>query len=95
LIRSIREAYQECGYSYDREKRKIIQAYGDDFLVFTDTRDHLNTLVEGLIQFMGYAHISFNPKKCKILIHNADKNLIAPLSLPDANGTEKKLKYAI
>jgi hypothetical protein len=92
LIRNIREGYLECEYSYDREKRKVIQAYADDLLIFANTRDHSNTLVEGLIQFMEYAHISFNPKKSKILIHNAEKILIPPLSLPDANGTEQEVQ---
>jgi hypothetical protein len=41
---------------------------------------------------MEYAHISFDPKKCKILIHNAEKILIPPLSLPDANGTEQEVE---
>jgi hypothetical protein len=74
------------------EKRKVIQAYADDLLVFADTRDHLNTLVDGLIQFTEYAHIIFNPKKCKILIHKAEKILITPLSLQDANGTEQEVE---
>jgi hypothetical protein len=30
LIRNIRENYQECGYNYGEEKRKVIQAYSDD-----------------------------------------------------------------
>jgi hypothetical protein len=92
LIRIIREGYQECGYSYDVGKRKVIQAYVDDLLVFADTREHLNKLVEGLIQFMEYAHISFNPKKCKILIHNAEKIMIPPLFLPDRNGKEQEVE---
>jgi hypothetical protein len=41
LIRNIRENYQECGYNYDGEERKVIQAYSDDLLIFTDTREHL------------------------------------------------------
>jgi hypothetical protein len=38
------------------------------------------------MQFIGYAHINFNPKKCRILIHNAEKLGIAPLWLPNAKG---------
>jgi hypothetical protein len=41
---------------------------------------------------MEYAHINFNPKKCKILIHNAEKILISKLSLPAANGTEQEVE---
>jgi retron-type reverse transcriptase len=36
LIRNIRENYQECGYNYDGVERKVIQAYADDLLIFTD-----------------------------------------------------------
>jgi hypothetical protein len=86
LIRNIRENYQECGYNYDGEDKKVIQVYADNLLVFADTIEHLNTLVEGLIQFMEYAHMNFNPKKCIILIHNAEKILIPPLLLPDGEG---------
>jgi hypothetical protein len=35
---------------------------------------------------MGYGHINFNPKKCRILVHNAEKIEIPPLWLPDAKG---------
>jgi hypothetical protein len=41
---------------------------------------------------MEYAHISFNPKKCKILIHNAEKIMIAALFLPDANKIEQEIE---
>jgi hypothetical protein len=84
LIRSIRSRYLDCSYEYEQGKRKVIQAYADDLLIFSDTRYHLNQLVEALIQFMGYVHINFNPKKCRILTHNAEKISIPPLFLPDA-----------
>jgi hypothetical protein len=84
LIRNIRRRYSDCGYKYDEDsKRKVIQGYADDLLIFADTREHLNQLVEELIQFMGYAHINFNPKKCRILIRNAEKIGISPLWLPN------------
>jgi hypothetical protein len=87
LIRNIRKRYSECGYRYDENsKRKVIQEYADDLLNFSDTREHLNELIEELIQFMRYAHINFNPKKCRILIHNAEKLDISPVLLPDAKG---------
>jgi hypothetical protein len=41
---------------------------------------------------MEYAHINFNPKKCRILIHNAEKILISPLLLPDANNIEQEVE---
>jgi hypothetical protein len=87
LIRNIRRRYSECGYEYDTDsQRKVIQGYADDLLIFADTREHLNQLKEELIQFMGYAHINFNPKKCRILVHNAEKIEIPLLFLPEAKG---------
>jgi hypothetical protein len=64
----------------------VVQAYADDLLLFSDTKEHLNELIEELIQFMKYAHINFNPRKCRILIHNAEKLGIAPVVLPNAKG---------
>jgi hypothetical protein len=93
LIRNIRERYQECGYNYNKEERKVIQAYPDGLLVFADTREHLNILVEGLIQLMEYAYINFNSKKCRILIHKAEKIQIPPLFYQTQAILNKKRKY--
>jgi hypothetical protein len=41
---------------------------------------------------MEYAHISFNPKKCKILTNKAEKFLIPPLLLSDANNIEQEVE---
>jgi hypothetical protein len=93
LIRNIRKRYLECGYEYSSDsKRKVIQGYADDLLVFADTREHMNQLIGELIQFMGYAHTNFNPKKCRILVHNAEKIEILPLFLPDAQGEQKTVE---
>jgi hypothetical protein len=92
LIRNIRKKYQERGYEYDEGRRKVIQAYTDDLLIFSGTREHLNELLGGLTQFMEYAHINFNPKKCKILIHNAEKIMIPPLLLPYTEGNDQAVE---
>jgi hypothetical protein len=63
-----------------------------DLLIFTDSREHLNTLVEGLIQFVEYVHIDFNLKKWRILIHNAGKIIIPPLLSPDASNIEQEVE---
>jgi hypothetical protein len=60
LIRNIRENDQECGYNYDGQPRKVIQAFADVLLLFSNTREYLNTLVNGLEDFTKYAHINFN-----------------------------------
>jgi hypothetical protein len=41
---------------------------------------------------MDYAHINFNPKKCRILIHNAEKISIPPLLLPDVEGNQQEVE---
>jgi hypothetical protein len=47
LIRFIRSNYQECGYQYDKDKRKVIQAYAVNLLLFADIKEHLNTISDG------------------------------------------------
>jgi hypothetical protein len=42
-----------------------MQAYADELLIFADIKEHLNTLRDELEDFMKYAHINFNPQKCK------------------------------
>jgi hypothetical protein len=83
LIRNIRENYQECGYNYDGQLRKVIQTYPDYLLVFADAREHLNILVDELEDFMKYAHLNFNHKKFKLLVHNLEKELMVKAQLPN------------
>jgi hypothetical protein len=84
----IRNNYQKCGdrYNENNTKIKVIQSYADDILIFSDTKEHLNRLTEGLISYMNYSHINFNTKKCKILLHNSDKVTRVQIQLPDAGG---------
>jgi hypothetical protein len=86
FITNIRENYQECVYNYDGQLRKVIQAYADDLLVFADIRNHMNILVDRFEDFMKYEHINFNPNKCKILIHNPEKEMIVQVQLPNEKG---------
>jgi hypothetical protein len=95
LIRNIRENYQECGYNYDEQLRKIIQAHADDLLIFSDIREHLNIWVDVLEDFMKYTHIHFNQKKCKLLIRNPEKGTIIPRQLPNENENYNKLVWSI
>jgi hypothetical protein len=62
----------------------VIQASADDILIFSDTIEHLNLLTDMLIDCVNYAHINFNPKKFKLLIHKTHKDTIVPIQLPDA-----------
>jgi hypothetical protein len=86
LIRNIRENYQECGYNYDWQLRKVIQAYADDLLVYIDTREDMNTGLDGLEDLMKYAHINFNLKIFNLWIHNPEKETIRSVKLPNEKG---------
>jgi hypothetical protein len=44
---------------------------------------------------MKYAHINFNPKKRRILIHNAEKIEIPRLFLPDAEGRQQTVEVCV
>jgi hypothetical protein len=58
--------------------------YSDDLLILTNTREHLNTLTDGFEEFMKYAHIKFNLKQGKMLVHNPDKKEVISVQLSDA-----------
>jgi hypothetical protein len=79
----MRENDQECGSNYDEQPRKVIQAYSDDLLVFADTREHISRWIR---RFLKYVHFNFNPKKCNLLIHNAEKEMIVAVQLPNEKG---------
>jgi hypothetical protein len=46
----------------------------------------LNILVDGLEDFMKYAQINFNPKKCELFVNNPEKEFIIPVQLPNEKG---------
>jgi hypothetical protein len=83
LIRSMRENDQECGTNYDGQPRKVVQLYSDDLLVFEDTREHISRCIR---RFFKCVHVNFNPKKCKLLIDNTEKEMIVPVQLPNEKG---------
>jgi hypothetical protein len=46
----------------------------------------LNSVIDGLVNYINYANIKFNSKKCKLLIHNPNKRFIATNKLSDSEG---------
>jgi hypothetical protein len=83
FIRNMKENDQEWAYNCDGQLRKVIQGYGDDLLVFADTREYISRWIR---RFLKYVHINFNPKKCNLLIHNTEKEIIVPVRLPNEKG---------
>jgi hypothetical protein len=74
------------------EVAKVVQAYADDLLIFTDNRENLNTLTEAVSYFMSFARIKFSPYKCRLIVYNPAKEMDIPLFLPDNNNEKKTVK---
>jgi hypothetical protein len=86
LIRCINRDYKQLGYSYyidDILPKKAVQAYADDLLLFADSRDGLNHLIDITCDFMSFAHINFNPDKCRIMQFNPSSSIDVDFLLPD------------
>jgi hypothetical protein len=80
------------GYDYgenEYQQCKVVQAYADDLLIFTESKENLNELASVLITFMEFTKISFNPSKCKLIINNPTGEIIPELTLPNEFGEEK------
>jgi hypothetical protein len=73
-------------------KRKVVQAYADGLLIFTNTRENLNRLTDAISNFMSFAKIHFNPDKCKLIQYNPDKEMEVDLFLKDDKGNDKKVE---
>jgi hypothetical protein len=69
-----------------------MQAYADDLLLFADTKEHLNMLIDVITEFMRYARIAFNSSKCRLFIHNPHHEDIAVTFLPYINNEEVRGK---
>jgi hypothetical protein len=95
LIRYINSKCKDYGYRYQsngNNARKVIQAYADDILIFSDSKRRLNDICDVVVSFMNYARILFNPDKCVLYVNNLDKEPIPDLTLPDENNNQKKVK---
>jgi hypothetical protein len=72
-------------------KYKVIQAYADDFLIFSDDKDKMNELVSSLSTLMRFGRINFSSEKCKVIINNPTDEIIPEITLPN----EKSQKILI
>jgi hypothetical protein len=52
----------------------------------------LNTLIDATTDLIRYAKIDFNTKKCKLIIHNPQKEPIANIFLLNDKNERKKLE---
>jgi hypothetical protein len=91
LLRYIKKEFGHLGYHYGKENEKIrvIQAYADDLLVFSENKEDLNQIVSALTTYMSFAGICFNPDKCKLIVNNASNDFVAELTLPNEFGQEQ------
>jgi hypothetical protein len=69
-----------------------VQAYADDLLFFSNSRDNLSKLADGMISFMNYAQINLNPDKCRILVDDPYEEVPIQFTLPDEKGIHRTIE---
>jgi hypothetical protein len=87
LLRYLRRNFEEFGYKYyeGRElQTKIVQAYAHDLLLFANSKENMDHLIDEVITYMNYAQININPDRCKILVYNRNGEVDPDFTLPDA-----------
>jgi hypothetical protein len=52
------------------EELKVVQAYTDYLLIFSDSKEKMNGHMEAITALMNFARISFNTEKCKLIVNN-------------------------
>jgi hypothetical protein len=84
LLRYLKKDFEMCGYPImEGRRRKVVQAYADDLLIFTESRNNLNSIADAIVVFMKYAKINFNSDKCRLIIHKQDRSIEVPFLLED------------
>jgi hypothetical protein len=71
----MRRFNEKYGYKYeiaDRIQTKTMQAYADDLLLFSNSKENMNRLMDGIVTYMEYVHIAINPNQYKILSSNME-----------------------
>jgi hypothetical protein len=94
LLRYLRRNFEEFGSKYNEGRElqtKIVQAYADDLLLFANSKENMNHLIDGVITYMNYAQININPDKCKFLVYNRNGEVDADFTLPHAQGVLQAL----
>jgi hypothetical protein len=83
----LRKNFEDFGYKYyegNELQTKIVQAYADDLLLFANSKENMDHLIDGMITYMNYAQININPDKCKILVYDRSGEVNVDFTLPDA-----------
>jgi hypothetical protein len=63
LLRYLKKNFEDYGYKYYEENElqiKIVQAYADDLLLYANSKENMDHLIEGIISYMNYAQININ-----------------------------------
>jgi hypothetical protein len=67
-IRRLAERNKEDGYWRligDENVCEVVQAYADDLILFSESREGMEKIIEALSEFLTYARIQVNPAKCE------------------------------
>jgi hypothetical protein len=73
---------KKFGYYWNDEDGVTAQAYADDILLFANSFESLQSLVEIVNDFNYHSNIQLNPKKCEILKVGKDRNEIFEIQDP-------------
>ncbi|GMO19738.1 MAG: hypothetical protein Ta2E_10790 [Mycoplasmoidaceae bacterium] len=92
FLRRLNEHFKELGYEYDNGKTITAQAYADDLLIFSKVNQEMKTIMRAVEDFMDYARILFNPKKCKIILNNPNKEYVEKIALKDEDGNYEEME---
>jgi hypothetical protein len=95
LLRNIMNNFQEYGYEYEINGltlKKTVQAYADDLLFFSNSKENMSMLADGMVTFMKYAQINLNPDKCRILVYDPYEDLPTDFTLPDEYGNLRAIE---
>jgi hypothetical protein len=89
LIRRIDHFKDDLGYKFGqclREEAKAVQAYADDVLLFSNTREGLQKELELVRDFVRFTGIALNPLKCKAFKYTKGRNeFVTPAELWDSS----------
>ena len=55
------------GYRLDEDTKITIQAYADDIVLFSETREEMNDILQTVQEFFNYSKLQVNVNKCKMM----------------------------
>jgi hypothetical protein len=80
--------FDQYGHKYETpegERTKTDQAHADDLLVFGNSKENMDILMDDIVTYTEYTHIAINPDKCKILVSNRNESVDTDFTLSDGN----------